>query len=88
MAKDKLKRWAENKTFPHVFEPNLMPIIRENATFMKGLWREEFYKNNRQKCLDKQQKYRDKNRDEINRRARERAKQKKEQKLMSLEDKH
>jgi len=46
MAKDKLKRWAENKTFPHVFEPNLMPIIRENATFMKGLWREEFYKNN------------------------------------------
>ena len=46
MAKDKLKRWAENKTFPHVFEPNLMPIIRENETFMKGLWREEFYKNN------------------------------------------
>ena len=45
MAKDKLKRWAENKTFPHVFEPNLMPIIRENATFMKGQWREEFYKN-------------------------------------------
>jgi len=46
MAKDKLKRWAENKTFPHVFEPNLMPIIRENATFMRGQWREEFYKNN------------------------------------------
>jgi tRNA (guanine-N7-)-methyltransferase len=45
MAKDKLKRWAENKTFPHVFEPNLMPIIRENTTFMKGQWREEFYNN-------------------------------------------
>jgi tRNA (guanine-N7-)-methyltransferase len=45
MAKDKLKRWAENKTFSHVFEPNLLPIIKEGKTFMKGEWREKFYKN-------------------------------------------
>lgn len=38
MGKDKLKRWAENKTFPHVFEPDLMPIIKEQQTFMKGEW--------------------------------------------------
>lgn len=45
MAKDKLKRWAENKTFPHVFEPPLLPIIKEGQTFMQGEWREKFFKN-------------------------------------------
>jgi tRNA (guanine-N7-)-methyltransferase len=45
MAKDKLKRWAENKTFPHVFEPPLLPIIHEGKTFMKGEWRSSFFKN-------------------------------------------
>jgi tRNA (guanine-N7-)-methyltransferase len=45
MAKDKLKRWAENKTFPHVFEPPLLPIIKEGKTFMQGEWREKFFKN-------------------------------------------
>jgi tRNA (guanine-N7-)-methyltransferase len=46
MGKDKLKRWAENKTFNNVFEPNLLPIIREGQTFMKGEWRSSFFKNN------------------------------------------
>lgn len=46
MGKDKLKRWAENKTFANVFEPNLLPIIREGQTFMKGEWRSSFFKNN------------------------------------------
>lgn len=46
MAKDKLKRWAENKTFPHVFEPELLPIIKEGKTFMNGEWRSKFFKNN------------------------------------------
>ncbi len=46
MGKDKLKRWAENKTFANVFEPNLLPIIREEQTFMKGEWRSSFFKNN------------------------------------------
>lgn len=45
MGKDKLKRWAENKTFDHVFEPDLLPIIREGKTFMKGEWRSSFFKN-------------------------------------------
>jgi tRNA (guanine-N7-)-methyltransferase len=45
MGKDKLKRWAENKTFPHVFEPDLLPIIREGKTFMKGEWDSHFFKN-------------------------------------------
>ncbi len=46
MGKDKLKKWAENKSFTHVFEPDLLPIIREGHTYMKGEWREKFFKNN------------------------------------------
>ena len=46
MGKDKLKRWAENKTFANVFEPELLPIIRQGATFMKGQWHSDFFKNN------------------------------------------
>lgn len=45
MGKDKLKKWAENKTFPNVFEPDLLPIIREGKTFMRGEWRSSFFKN-------------------------------------------
>lgn len=45
MGKDKLKKWEENKTFPHVFEPDLRPIIQEGTTFMKGLWNKDFFKN-------------------------------------------
>lgn len=47
MGKDKLKKWAENKTFPHVFEPELLPIIKEGKTFMQGEWRSTFFKNDR-----------------------------------------
>lgn len=46
MGKDKLKKWAENKTFPHVYEPNLIPVIREGATFMKGEWGKKVFRNN------------------------------------------
>jgi tRNA (guanine-N7-)-methyltransferase len=45
MGKDKLKKWEENKLFAHVFEPNLLPIIKENQTFMKGEWRLSFFQN-------------------------------------------
>lgn len=45
MAKDKLKKWEENKSFPHVFEPNLLPIIREGKTFMQGEWHDKMFKN-------------------------------------------
>jgi len=45
MGKDKLKKWAENKTFPHVYEPELLPIIKEGKTFMKGEWHSAAFKN-------------------------------------------
>ncbi len=38
MSKRKRKKWAENKTFSHVFEPDLQPIIHQGATFMQGEW--------------------------------------------------
>jgi tRNA (guanine-N7-)-methyltransferase len=46
MGKDKLIKWAENKTFAHVFEPDLLPIIREGKTFMKGEWGDFFGNKN------------------------------------------
>jgi tRNA (guanine-N7-)-methyltransferase len=52
LGKDKLKRWAENKTFSHVFEPNLTPIIKEGATFKKGEWRSTFFQNDRPIVLE------------------------------------
>lgn len=45
MGKDKLRRWAENKSMPHVHEPNLLPIIREGKTYLKGEWREKVFAN-------------------------------------------
>ena len=45
MGKDKLKKWAENKSFPHVYEPELTPIIKEGATFMKGEWHQKAFGN-------------------------------------------
>lgn len=52
MGKDKLRKWAENKTFPHVFEPELMPIIRGEATFKKGEWRETVFGNSNPLVLE------------------------------------
>jgi tRNA (guanine-N7-)-methyltransferase len=46
MGKDKLRRWAENKTMPHVHEPELLPIIREGKTYLKGEWKEKVFGNN------------------------------------------
>lgn len=43
----------------------------ENHIEEKKIYRKEFYKNNKQKCLDKSKVYRDANRDEINRKQRE-----------------
>ena len=45
MGKNKLKKWAENKTLPNVFEPNLLPIIHSRESFMKGKWREKVFGN-------------------------------------------
>lgn len=44
MAKNKLKRFAEMKAFPNVFEPTLEPVV--TAPFpLKGRWREDYFKN-------------------------------------------
>lgn len=45
MGKDKLKKWAENETFPHVHQPNLIDIIKKGTTYMKGEWREKVFHN-------------------------------------------
>ena len=36
MGKDKLRKWAENKTFDHVFEPNLQDAVNGVDGEMKG----------------------------------------------------
>jgi hypothetical protein len=74
------KTWRQRKI-------NSAKKYYENHIEERKLYKDEFYKNNKEKLLDKQKKYHEKNRDEINRRARERTKQKKELKLMGLEDK-
>jgi len=43
-GKRKLEHFAEMKTFPHVFEPELKEVFRTSYT-MKGKWRSEFFKN-------------------------------------------
>ena len=40
MGKDKLKRFAEIKTFPNVFQPPMMEPFEK-----KGLWNKEVFKN-------------------------------------------
>jgi tRNA (guanine-N7-)-methyltransferase len=45
MGKGKLKKWQENATFEHVFEPPLGGIA-EGKDFMKGTWHQEVFGNN------------------------------------------
>ena len=44
MAKNKLKRFAEMKSFPNVFEPTLDPNPKQDF-HLKGKWRTDFFKN-------------------------------------------
>ncbi len=46
MGKDKLKRWKENESFDHVFEPNLQEAVRGVDGKMKGKWSEIFQNDN------------------------------------------
>ena len=41
--KRKLARFAENATFPHLFQPKMFPPVDHN---LKGKWHAEFFKNN------------------------------------------
>lgn len=45
MGKGKLKKWNENKTFNHVFEPTLQDII-DGQEFNKGEWHDKVFGNN------------------------------------------
>lgn len=47
MGKDKLRRFAAVKDFPHFFEPSI-----PEPFFMKGKWRSEFFKNDKPIVLE------------------------------------
>ena len=51
MAKNKLQRFAEMKTFPHVFEPPLQEALQGTFAW-RGQWREGFFKNNHPLILE------------------------------------
>jgi len=44
MAKKKLERFEELKTFSHVFEPTMEEAFKKDH-YLKGLWRKDFFKN-------------------------------------------
>ena len=46
MGKDKLRKWKENLTFDHVFEPDLQSAVKGEDQNMKGKWAEIFKNNN------------------------------------------
>jgi tRNA (guanine-N7-)-methyltransferase len=46
MGKDKLRKWAENATFNHVFEPDLKEAVRGVDSDIKGKWATEVFSNN------------------------------------------
>lgn len=45
MAKNKHKRFAENETFSHLFQPSAQEMF-EGDFHLKGKWKTEFFKNN------------------------------------------
>lgn len=51
MGKNKLKKFAENKTFDHVFEP-LLSDMQEGKFPLKGKWVSEFFKNDNPLVLE------------------------------------
>ena len=46
MGKDKLRKWMENKTFDHVFEPNLKQAVNGVDGETKGKWSKIFKNDN------------------------------------------
>lgn len=46
MGKDKLRRFADNETFPNMFQAQYIDLERENGFSLKGEWRRDFFKNN------------------------------------------
>ena len=46
MGKDKLRKWKENKSFDHVFEPDLQSAVKGEDQSMKGKWADIFKNDN------------------------------------------
>lgn len=51
MGKNKLKRFKENTSFPHVIEPDFAQVTSDTFE-LKGKWKSEFYKNNNPLVLE------------------------------------
>jgi tRNA (guanine-N7-)-methyltransferase len=51
MGKNKLKRFEENKTFPHLFQPS-PEVMYTQDFFLKGKWNSEYFKNNNRIILE------------------------------------
>ncbi|MDR1006427.1 MAG: tRNA (guanosine(46)-N7)-methyltransferase TrmB [Bacteroidales bacterium] len=51
MAKNKLERFAENNTFPNLFQPQYGDLMQDMFP-LKGHWREMFFKNNNSIVLE------------------------------------
>mgnify|MGYP006146500133 CR=1 FL=1 len=45
MGKDKLRKWAENANFNHVFEPDLQEAVQGADNALKGDWAKEVFLN-------------------------------------------
>tara|TARA_B110000444_G_C18851112_1_gene605686 strand:+ start:7089 stop:7775 length:687 start_codon:yes stop_codon:yes gene_type:complete len=45
MGKDKLRKWAENANFNHVFEPDLQEAVQGADNALKGYWAKEVFLN-------------------------------------------
>jgi tRNA (guanine-N7-)-methyltransferase len=45
MGKDKLRKWAENANFNHVFEPDLQAAVKGVDGEIKGNWARDVFKN-------------------------------------------
>lgn len=46
MGKNKLAKFAELETFPHVFQVSSQTLLSGDGFEMKGKWHEDFFKNN------------------------------------------
>lgn len=51
MGKDKLKRWAEMRSFDHVVEPTVEEVFRKDYK-LKGKWHSDFFKNDKPIVLE------------------------------------
>ena len=50
MAKNKLRKFAEMETYPHVVQPELEEL--KEGFMMKGKWKKEFFKNDNPLVLE------------------------------------